>query len=55
MYQDMRGVAVSGEHGSPTYLAILDSSGDLFTTIADMAVTEQALTWKHVRAFIMDS
>ena len=32
---------VSKTAGSATYLAILDEKGDLYTTIADMGVTEQ--------------
>lgn len=44
---DMRAAVPIATHGSPTYLAVLDEAGDLFTTVADMAATEQ-LVWAHV-------
>ncbi len=44
---DMRAAVPIATHGSPTYLAVLDAAGDLFTTVADMAATEQ-LTWVHL-------
>ncbi len=38
---DVSSVHISKTSGSATYLAILDQKGDLFTTIADMGVTEE--------------
>jgi hypothetical protein len=38
---NVSGAHVSKTSGSATYLAILDQKGDLFTTIADMGVTEE--------------
>jgi hypothetical protein len=44
---NMSGTIVSKTHGSPTYLAILDATGDLHTAIEDMEITE-SITWAQI-------